>query len=185
MIIIKDYILVQKIKNGDTNAWELLLNKYYDSIFSYCLRYCYGNRQTAEDLTQDIFLKLIENINRFQFTGKFYNYLFTITVNTCHNYFSKKKITELPIQDHELIAMDENSQLDTLLTQENNQFIQNGLNILNEDQREAIILKYYCDLKVKDIAKITKVSVSTAQSRIYQGIKKLEKILIRKEFVNE
>lgn len=50
-------------------------------------------------------------------------------------------------------------------------------------QREAIILKYYHDFKVKDIAKTTGVSVPTAQSRIQQGLKKLSKLLDRKEFL--
>ena len=72
----EDYILIQKIKNGDQNAFERVLEKYYHSIYFYCVRRCYGNVELAADLTQDIFLKVIKNIRNYRFTGKFYKYLF-------------------------------------------------------------------------------------------------------------
>lgn len=182
MIIIKDYFLVQKIKNGDTDAWEILINSYYNMIFSYCVRRCFGNRVIAADLTQDIFLKLIESIDKYRFTGKFYNYLFTIAVNTCHNHFNKKRFDEKPFDEY--IPPVETNDLTTakIVAQEEADLIQQALNLLNDTQRDAIILKYFYKLKVKEIAKITNVSVPTAQSRINQGLKKLEKSLDRKEF---
>lgn len=56
----EDHILIQKIKNGDQNAFERVIEKYYHSIYFYCVRRCYGNVELAADLTQDIFLKLIK-----------------------------------------------------------------------------------------------------------------------------
>ncbi|MHC5228802.1 RNA polymerase sigma factor [Enterococcus sp. LJL99] len=185
MIVIKDYFLIKKIKQGDTDAWELLINQYYDSIFSYCVRCCFGNRILAADLTQDIFLKLIENIHKYKFTGKFYNYLFTIAVNTCRNYFTKKSLDECPFEDYNRPLETKTTSETTLLLKEEDSLIQNALNQLNENQREAIILKFYYDFKVKEIAKITDVRVPTAQSRINQGLKKLEKVLDRKEFEDD
>ncbi len=61
--------------------------------------------------------------------------------------------------------------------------LQKALDLLPEIQREVVILRYYHDLKVKDIATITGVGVSTVQSRIYQGLRKLEKVLEREEFL--
>ena len=75
MRTIEDYILIRKIKSGDTEAWEKLVNKYYHQIFSFCVRRCLGDRILAADLTQDIFLKIIKNIDRFKFRDKFFNYL--------------------------------------------------------------------------------------------------------------
>lgn len=177
MIKIKDYLLVQRIKNGDPAAWEILVTKYYDDIYAYCVRNCYGNRTLAEDLTQDIFLTLIKNIKNYRFTGKFYNYLFTITINTCRNYYTKKRLvtTDLAAYQETLAAthqMDAN-----LLLQEQQHVIQKALNQLNDSQKESLILKFYYDFKVKEIAKLTNVSVPTCQSRIQQGLKKLAIIL--------
>ncbi|OJG92602.1 hypothetical protein RV15_GL003027 [Enterococcus silesiacus] len=182
MIWINDFFLIQKIKNGDPTAWESLVNKYYDSIFSYCVRRCFGNRLLAADLTQDIFLKLVENIHRYRFSGKFYNYLFTIAVNTCHNYTTKKKFDEQQYEDYLLPSDNKLSVGNELIDKERNKMIQEALDLLNPLQREAVILKYYHSFKVKEIAEITGVSVPTAQSRIHQGLKKLRKVLERKEF---
>lgn len=77
----------------------------------------------------------------------------------------------------------EKSMIDNIIENENSIIIQKALDIPPDMQREAIILKYYHDFKVKDIAKTTGVSVPTAQSRIQQGLKKLSKLLDRKEFL--
>lgn len=184
MKMIEDYILIRKIKSGDTEAWDKLVNKYYNQIFSFCVRRCLGDRVLASDLTQDIFLKVIENIEKYKFNGKFFNYLFTITVNTCNNYYNKKKFTQSEF-DEKVLNLDSETISANLITQENVNQIQVALNTLPDIQREALILKYYHGFKVKDVAKINGTSVATSQSRINQGLKKLSKLLDREEFMNE
>lgn len=176
MKTIEDYILIRKIKFGDTEAWEKLVNKYYNLIFSFCVRRCLGDRALASGLTQDIFLKVIENIEKYKFNGKFFNYLFTITVNVCNNYYNKKKFTQSEL-DEKVLNFGSETTITNLITQEIINQIQLVLNTLPDIQREALILKYYHDLKVKDIAKITGTSIPTSQSRIHQGLKKLSKLL--------
>ena len=137
----------------------------------------------AADLTQDIFLKLVTSINTFRYSGKFYNYLFTKAVNTCNNYSTKKSLNQTELNDSVFSTDVEKSMIDNIIENENSIIIQKALDTLPDMQREAIILKYYHDFKVKDIAKTTGVSVPTAQSRIQQGLKKLSKLLDRKEFL--
>ncbi len=177
-------MLIRKIKSGDPEAWEELVHTYYHQIYSYCVRRCLGDRVLAADLTQDIFLKVIENIESYKFSGKFFNYLFTITINTCNNHYNKKKLTQYEF-DESLIHVDSQTITMSIITQESNKQIQLALNTLPAIQREALILKYYHDFKVKTIAKITGTSVPTSQSRINQGLKKLRKLLDREEFMNE
>ena len=117
-----------------------------------------GDPDTAADITQDVFLKLLENIQSVRKIGKFQNYLLTISVNTCNNYTKKAKP----------LYMD----LETLKAQ-----IQYAINTLPDYQKEVIILRFYYDLKIREIATITKASVSTVKSRLQQGIKKLERYL--------
>lgn len=183
MKTIEDYILIRKIKAGDTEAWEALVTKYYDQIFSFCIRRCLGDRILATDLTQDIFLKLVENIDKYKYSGKFFNYLFTITVNVCNNYYHKKELSQFEL-DETIIHSNSEMTVNQLINQENANQLQIALNSLPDIQREALILKYYHDLKVKDIAKITGTGVSTSQSRINQGLKKLKKLLDKEEFMN-
>lgn len=180
----EDYILIMRIKRGDTDAWEHLVDKYYDKIFAYCFRRTYGNRSLASDLTQDIFLKLIQVIPTYAYKGKFYNYLYTIAVNHCNAIVKKKKL-EVVEFDERFLADKLETVENLLVRQEESQLIQTALNRLPDIQREALILRYYQDLKVKDIAKVTGVGVATAQSRIHQGLQKLAKWLDTEEFNND
>lgn len=88
MDMIQDWMIINKIKMGDPDAWDILVHKYYDSVYFYCVRRCYGDCDIASDLTQDIFLKLVESLPRYRFIGKFQNYLYTMAVNTCIILFS-------------------------------------------------------------------------------------------------
>ena len=69
MDMIQDWIIINKIKMGDPDAWDILVHKYYDSVYFYCVRRCYGDCDIASDLTQDIFLKLVESLPRYRFIG--------------------------------------------------------------------------------------------------------------------
>lgn len=129
-----------------------------------------GNPDTAADITQDVFLKLLENIQSVRKIGKFQNYLLTIAVNTCNNYTKKAKPLYMDLETLEDIEDTDNAfekiELNELKAQ-----IQYAINTLPDYQKEVIILRFYYDLKIREIATITKASVSTVKSRLQQGIK--------------
>lgn len=100
MDMIQDWMIINKIKMGDPDAWDILVHKYYDSVYFYCVRRCYGDCDIASDLTQDIFLKLVESLPRYRFIGKFQNYLYTMAVNTCNNYLKKRHIEQIELTDN-------------------------------------------------------------------------------------
>lgn len=170
----EDYILIKRIKTGDKNAFDYLVRKYYNNIFSYCYRRT-GDKEIAADLTQDIFAKLIVAIYSYSKTGKFANYLFTIAVNTCTDYLRKRKLylAETDVEQVEIVlnSLDEN-----IIQTEENEVLYQRLLALPDIQKNALILHYYQGLKIKDIAVITGVPVSTVKSRMKQGIEKLRKI---------
>ena len=165
MDMIQDWMIINKIKMGDPDAWDILVHKYYDSVYFYCVRRCYGDCDIASDLTQDIFLKLVESLPRYRFIGKFQNYLYTMAVNTCNNYLKKRHIEQIELTDNFTTDLD-TSLIDEILHDERKETVQKALDLLPEIQREVVILRYYHDLKVKDIATITGVGVSTVQSRM-------------------
>lgn len=165
--------MIRKIKNGDKNAFEQLVKRHYENIYAFCCRRT-GDQNTAADLTQDIFLKLISSIYNYKFTGKFSNYIFTIAVNTCNDYFKKIK-ADINSELDEWPSSDD-TPLEAAIKSEENRLLLHRLNNLPDKQKEAIILHYYHNLKVKDIAKITGVPLPTAKSRIKQGLDKLRKL---------
>lgn len=184
MGIIKDYLIILRIRAGDIDAWEKLIEKYYDQIYHYCKKRFFGNDRLAEELMQEIFLKIIGSINTYKFTGSFFNFLFTVTVNTCNNYGKKRKFDEFEF-DEAFFSNENGKRNDHIIVEEMKDNIQKALNQLPSYQKEVLILKYYYDMKVKDIALITKTSIPTVQSRINQGLKKMKKIYNKEDFYFE
>lgn len=108
--------------------------------------------------------------------GKFQNYLLTIAANTCNNYFKKTKpiYTDLNTLD---VADDTSSALERMIENENTMEVRKALHSLPDCQREVIILRFYHDLKIREIAKITKSNIPTVKSRLRQGLRKIERYL--------
>lgn len=178
---IEDYILIRRIQNGDPEAFETLVRKYYQNIYQFCVRRCNGDTALAADLTQDTFLKLIEHIQQYRLTGKFINFLLTIAVNTCNNHF-KKKSPDIVDMDT-LSAVPSNLNIsEEVLRQENAKIIQQAIDRLPDMQKEVVILRFYHDRKLKEIAAITGVSLPTAKSRLKQGLDKLKRYLDKEDF---
>lgn len=138
-----------------------------------------GDPDTAADITQDVFLKLLKNIQSVRKIGKFQNYLLTIAVNTCNNYAKKAKPLYMDLETLEDIEdiEDTDNAFEKVELNELKAEVQYAINTLPDYQKEVIILRFYYDLKIREIATITKASVSTVKSRLQQGIKKLERYL--------
>lgn len=181
MVSIDDYILIRRIQNGDPEAFETLVRKHYQNIYQFCVRRCSGDTALAADLTQDTFLKLIEHIQQYRLTGRFVNFLLTIAVNTCNNHF-KKKSTDIVDMDT-LSAVPSNLNIsEEVLRQEDAKIIQQAIDRLPDMQKEVVILRFYHDRKLKEIAAITGVSLPTAKSRLKQGLDKLKRYLDKEDF---
>lgn len=178
---IEDYILIKRIQNGDPGAFETLVRKHYQNIYQFCVRRCNGDVALAADLTQDVFLKLVEHIQQYRLTGKFVNFLLTIAVNTCNNHFKKKSSDTV---DMDTLA-DFPSNLNVseeVLRQEDAKIIQQAIDRLPDIQKETVILRFYHDRKLREIAAITGVSLPTAKSRLKQGLDKLKRYLDKEDF---
>ncbi len=119
-------------------------------------------------------MKLLENIQAVRMLGKFQNYLITIAVNICNNYFKKAKPTYL---DGLELTDDTDSSFERIMQAENRLEVRRAINALPDYQKEVIILRFYHELKIQEIAKITKSSVPTVKSRLQQGLKKLQRCL--------
>lgn len=178
---IEDYILVKRIQGGDPEAFETLVRNYYQNIYQFCVRRCNGDTALAADLTQETFLKLIEHIQQYKLTGKFINFLLTIAVNTCNNYFKKKSPDIIDMETLSAVQSDINLS-EEVLRQEDSKIIQQAIDRLPDMQKEVIILRFYHDRKLKEIAAITGVSLPTAKSRLKQGLDKLKRYLNKEDF---
>ena len=147
---------------------------YYNNIFAYIVRRT-GRREIAEDLTQETFLRLVNSIAAYKPTGKFSNFIFTIAVNVCNTHYRKNNVT---FDDVDIDFLADNDIVDIKLENlENNIILIESIDRLPDMQKEVLLLRFFHDMKIKDIAKVTNASVPTVKSRLNQGLNKLKIML--------
>lgn len=159
--------LVEQIRHGDEKAAEELIKRYYPSILRYCKNHCF-HQEKAEDLTQETFLKLFQNLSRYKGKRRFKAYLYTIANHLCID--ESRKIEVYPLNDEEVIEeSDEMSRI------EDRSEIGYLLNVLSPEQREAIILRFGEELSFWEIARVMGCNMRTAQSRVRNALKIMRK----------
>jgi RNA polymerase sigma factor (sigma-70 family) len=171
--------LIKEILKGNESAMEILVKRHYDLVHSYIYRTT-NDYNIAYDITQDVFIKMMKNIDKYNLeTGKFQNWLLKIAVNTTKDYFKsktyKQRIENCDIEKHQI--EDTSNVIDIISKKEEAIKIKKAIENLPNLQREAILLKYYNDFKIKEISNITGDNENTIKSRLFNGIKTLKKLL--------
>lgn len=162
--------LVGRAKFGDKEALNEIIEMYYDEIYKFLYRRM-GNKAAAEDVTQDTFIKFIKNLPYYKEKNKLKSFLFAIAINTSNDFFRRQKQeTSLPSIDNvgEEITEDETLQKEEAL------IVRQAVLSLPGVQRDVIILRFYHDLKIKEIASVQKVPVPTVKTRLRRALKALK-----------
>jgi RNA polymerase sigma factor, sigma-70 family len=167
-----DYYLIGKMKKGDDNSMELFIRKYYPEILKYCYRNLRGSN-IAEDITQETFVYFVKSLNRYHHYGKARNYLYTIAGNLCKNQYKMRSFVLLEEQVQALEAAE--SDIETRLDMEN------ALQKLSAEFREILILHYFQDLKLKEIARILEIGLPLVKYRLAKAKEKLKIIMEEEE----
>ena len=174
-----DNQLIKEILNGNEAAMELLVKRYYAMVQSFIYRLT-GDYNLSYDLTQEIFIKMMKSLNRYDYRkGDFRPWILKVASNYCKDYFRtstyKQRSESTDIAGIEIKS--EENVIDILEIKEERKIIKSAVDNLPTLQREAIILKYYHDLKIREISNITGDNESTIKSRLFNGIKNLKKCL--------
>ena len=178
-----------ELKRGDRSAFEALMRKYYPRILNFIYRFV-SNRQIAEDLSQDVFMKVYKSAWRYRPRSRFQTWLYTIAKNVCLNELRRKSSRMVSLDEtHEFgeselrkeIADPGSDPGQDLLQKEKATLIQAAINDLSENQKIAVILKRYENFSYAQIAatlNITDKAVKSLLSRAKANLKnKLEKIV--------
>ena len=168
-----DFLLLQRMKRGDENAFDVFVRKYYKEISNYCNYHC-PDTSTAEDLTQETFLRFFEKLSDYRYMGKTKNYLYTIAGNLCRD--SYKKIRESLLEEQSLEIQDclHPPETDELL---NRLTIKAALDRLPAELREVIILYYFQELKLTEISSTLQIGLPLVKYRVKQAKTHLERLL--------
>lgn len=167
--------LINRIRNGDADAWNELIEIYYSEILRYCFWHT-ADRECAEDAAQETFLKAIRYVERYVHRGKFKAFIYKIAANTCIDLSRKRSRTDVPLDNLEMEFMYVENGFKEI---ESDMALRQMVNELKQDLREVIILRYGQELSLREIADITDLPLRTVQSKINRGLK------ILKESVSE
>ena len=173
-----DHELVHGIKGGDKSALELLVRRWYPRIYGYVFKLT-GHEQDAYDLTQDVFIAMMQSIGSYTPWRKFDSWLFTIAHNKCMDYFRfRQKIVQA--EDTMFDRPDPAASLEDMVAV--SMSVKAALEKLPAAQREAVILHYFHQLTAKEIAQMTNTPLPTVKSRLRAARSTLSKNL-REDFV--
>jgi RNA polymerase sigma-70 factor (ECF subfamily) len=165
---VEDRDLIAKARRGDVEAFNLLVSRWERRVFNYLLRLL-SNREDALDVSQEVFLKAYQKLPKLDAVEKFAGWLFRIAHNEAFSLLRRKRPeTVLPA---ELRPPDTGSRL---LPLELSLAVESALKLLNDDQRDAVLLKIYQGFKFDEMAEILGCPVSTVKSRLYTALELLK-----------
>jgi RNA polymerase sigma-70 factor, ECF subfamily len=187
---LNDQHYINMVIGGDTNAFRVLVDRYKDFVFTLSLKML-QNREEAEEVCQDAFLKVYKSLSRFKSESKFSTWLYKITYNTCLDRLRNKKrstpvVSINDFEDREVISL--MNVLDTIEERERTQIIQNCLELLQPEDNFLLTIFYFRENSLKEISKIMGINENNVKIKLFRSRKKLAGILksqLEPEIINE
>ena len=188
-MFVSDEDLMMKCRKGDTSAFELLVRRYQNPLINYIHRFI-NDYHRAEDLSQETFLRVFKSASRYKPTASFKSWLYTIATNLCRNEIRNRSrrntcsfeelVKEGEDVYHTEIMRDTRYLPDVLLEKkEQRQIIRKTLAQLPDNQRIALTLVTYQDLRYEEVAEILGCSVGAVKALIHRARQKMKKLLTK------
>ncbi|MGL4852735.1 MAG: RNA polymerase sigma factor [Phocaeicola sp.] len=181
MELYSDKYYIQRVLEGDTNSFACLLDKYSNSVFSLIHKMVH-NREDAEELTQDVFIKAFKSLSSFKGESTFSTWIYRIAYNTTISATRKRKREYTTIEEMALenVGEDEVAQM---LGEESNEEqlnrLENALKLLPPEEQAIILLFYKEEKQIDEIAEIVNLKVSNIKVKLHRIRKKMF-VLMRK-----
>ena len=175
-----DQKIINQILEGDSSAFSVLVDNYKDLVFTLAMRMI-KNREEAEEVSQDTFIKVYKSLNKFKGNSKFSTWIYRVAYNTCLDRLKKLK------REYNVVAIDEftehqvktlDNALDKMEAQEHKQKIQECLQLLPSDDSFLLTLYYFEDQSLEEISKVVGLTANNVKVKLFRSRKKLTSILI-------
>jgi RNA polymerase sigma-70 factor, ECF subfamily len=174
----QEFELIQSILKGNQQDFKLLIKKYEANVFRTAIGFLH-NKQDAEDITQEVFIKVYQSLSSFNGKAAFSTWLYRITVNTSLNYLRKKKRRGFWIGLSNLLQIpSKDKQPEAIITERSEKgIIQQAIENLPEKQRLAFVLSRYEELTQRQVAEIMHTSEGAVEQLILRAKNNLKNIL--------
>ena len=175
----QDIRAIAQIRQGDRDAYSDIVKKYKGLIYNLVIKIT-GNLSEAEDITQDVFVQIYKNLNRYDETKRFFPWMYTVALNVIRNKQNKKAPVILSSEQEALadqwLQHSETPEKTVSIAQQQ-MILARCILDLPMKQREAIVLRYYQGLAFEEIAEIQSCSVSAAKMRVYRCLEHLKNLM--------
>ncbi|MCK4629690.1 MAG: sigma-70 family RNA polymerase sigma factor [Sedimentisphaerales bacterium] len=177
--------IIKRCQNGDPDAFAWLLSEFGPKLRSYFLR-ALASADDADDMLQELFLKLLIIIRRYKHRGRFESWLFCVAANLVRDRYRTRqrriKTVSLPADDatydsQAAAVSREPNPHRQMETAEQLDQLQHALDELSLSDREIVLLRHYGGLSFKELAEHFQIPTGTALARVHRGLKKLNKLL--------
>ena len=174
-----DQHYINKILEGDSKSFAILVDRYKDLVFTLALRMV-KNREEAEEVSQDTFLKVFKSLNKFKGDSKFSTWIYRVGYNTCLDRIKKNKRAQRTVAideftEHQIKTLD--NALDNMEMEERKLAIQHCLQLLPSEDSYLMTLYYFEELSLEEISKIIDITVNNVKVKLFRSRKKLATIL--------
>lgn len=193
-MIITDEQLIKEVNQGNKNAFEVIVKRYYQKILNFMFHFL-GDKELAEDLSQECFLKLFQNMGSFRGESKLDTFIYSIAKNLCFQHHRKARLqtnlgkscesdcslNEVKDYEKETLAVVKSNPLDDMINKETLSLILKAISSLPLELRVVFILSEQQNLSYDEIAKILNCPAGTVGSRKWRAVKilrgKLKQVL--------
>ena len=174
-----DIYYINLIIEGNTNAFNILVDRYKDLVYSLALKMV-KNREEAEEVAQDTFIKVFKSLSQFKGDSKFSTWIYKVTYNTCLDRLKKQK------REQQVVSIDEfntnqiksiDNALDKMEDKEREKAIQDCINLLPSDDAFLLTLFYFDEQSLEEIAKVLGLTANNVKVKLFRSRKKLTSIL--------
>lgn len=166
-----DQDLVHKAQAGDRAAFGKLAHRYYEMVYAIGFSIL-GNREEALDLTQDVLLKVMDQIGTFTGASKFKTWLYRVSVNQALDFCRKRRPTE-PIEDPEAFRSHQPGPREIASGAEVQELVRKALEGLSPEHRAVLVLREWNGLSYDEIAETLQIELGTVMSRLFYARKKI------------
>lgn len=171
-----DIWYIEKVLAGQTGHFSYIVEKYKDIVFSISLKVL-RNREEAEEMAQESFIKAYKSLHTFKGNAKFSTWLYRITYNTCISEVRKKKMKFVSTDDVQVSEEIEEMNFDGIPEENRAKYVKAALEKLPEDEYTMILFFYFEDKSVEDICEIMRMTESNVKVKLFRARKKLYSIL--------
>lgn len=169
---------IQEVLAGNKQAYAHIINKYKNQLYATILRMT-RNPHDAGDLVQEAFIKVYEQLGKYDGKGSFSSWLYRVSFNHCMDEFRKKRYQMRQVEINEELMEDPRHPEVIFLKNEKSRHLERLISSLPDDERMIILLRYVNELSYDEISELAEVPISTVRNKLHRAKKKMRETVKR------